>query len=348
MTFFPPLVLSFLFIQAFTVAGSQGFPVAVIVEEPGDWTDRFILALESENGTIPYFNAAITSESEAFEMLELRETFIIVYVPEGFNTNLTAGEPVVIRAVINTIHEDLSKNLRLGLEGRLYLFIKQFQLETGSRPGLIVDKQLVYELELPRPDYMVAGIYVFSMMWFSLVIGGILGSEEKENKTVTEIIMSHRGSLYSKLGKIITATVLSALLMIFFIIICYLLYGVIFKSIASVIIFSILFICLSLTFATAGVLYGYTTGDIRTVPAPSVILCVTLWIVAGAINPLEFSAGSEIFKLAPSSAAIRIIIAILFDRGTEYFIESALVIGFWTTSALLVLVVVTMKELKRE
>ncbi|MFW9997019.1 MAG: ABC transporter permease [Candidatus Odinarchaeota archaeon] len=348
MTFFPPLALSFLFIQAFTGAGGVGFSLAVVAEEQGEWTDKLITALESEEGTIPYFDAIITTENRALEMFKLRQTFAIVYIPEGFNANLTAGEPVIIRAKINTIHEDLSKNLRLGLEGRIYLFIKQYQLEAGTRPGVTIDKQLVYEQELPRPDYMVAGVYVFSIMWFALVIGGILGSEEKENKTVTEITMATRGPLYSKLGKIIAVMVLSALLTAFFAVFCYWLYGVFFESLTSVLIFSVLFTCLSFIFATAGVFYGYKVGDIRAVPAPSVIICVTLWLVAGAINPLEFSAGSELFKLAPSSAAIRIITAILFARGKEYFTESVLVIGIWTALALLGLVAITMKELKKE
>ncbi|MHA1167963.1 MAG: hypothetical protein ACTSRU_09090, partial [Candidatus Hodarchaeales archaeon] len=51
MTFFPPLVLTFLFIQAFNLSGG-GLALCVVNKDHGEWTDRLLYSLDCEEGTI--------------------------------------------------------------------------------------------------------------------------------------------------------------------------------------------------------------------------------------------------------------------------------------------------------
>ncbi|NVM23528.1 MAG: hypothetical protein HWN68_17315 [Desulfobacterales bacterium] len=52
---------------------------------------------------------------------------MIIYIHPGFDKRLNQGRDVEIPVKINTIHEDLSKSLRLGVEARTY----QFSLNQG-------------------------------------------------------------------------------------------------------------------------------------------------------------------------------------------------------------------------
>lgn len=330
----PPLAISIFFIEAFSFGGGGGFPMVVVNYDNANvdgWTDNFITTLGSQEGTIPYFEVTVTDEEDALRMFDLRETFLVVYIPQDFSTNLTSSQPVLIRSLINNIHEDLSKNLRLGMETRIYEFSVNYQLQTGVKPGLEIDKSTVYLEELPRPDYMISGIIVFSIMFFALLDGALLGSSEKEEGTDIEIKMAKNGIMQAKLGKVLATIIASGINTIILLIFSYLMYGPYFTGFTSFLVFLAVFLCISFVFAVIGVNYGMKVGDIRAVPGPSVLITVVLWMVGGAINPLEFSAGSPIFKFLPNAASVRILTAAIFERGNEYVVEGWTILLGWAS-----------------
>ncbi len=347
MALLPPIALSIIFIQAFNPTG-EGFPLAIVNDDDdnvNNWTTKFIKILESHEGTIPYFNAIETDNESAITLFNQRQTFAILYIPSTFSKDISEGNvSVLMTAQINTIHEDISKNLRLGLEGRLYLFIQKYQLEETVRPGITIDPRLVYGQELRRIDYMVSGILVMAIMWFNLLIGGVLGTTEKDYNTWTEIIMADKGEKFSRVGKILATTVISFIMILLITILATLLYGSYFTDLFEILVFSGIFVCFSLTFSILGVSYGMITGDLRAVPAPTIIVTLTFWMVGGAINPLEFSAGSELFKLLPSAAAIRILTAIIFERGVQYLFESWIILLSWTVLSIFILGIFLVKK----
>ncbi|NVM23530.1 MAG: hypothetical protein HWN68_17325 [Desulfobacterales bacterium] len=106
-------------------------------------------------------------------------------------------------------------------------------------------------------------------------------------------------------------------------------YGLRFPDIASVFHLLFVFVTLSYIFSFLGVTYGWVVGDFRFIPAPTIIVTFTLWFISGAINPLEFSAGSAIFKFLPSSGAIRILSSSFFQSGRELLGFSYQVLLTW-------------------
>jgi hypothetical protein len=96
-----------------------------------------------------------------------------------------------------------------------------------------------------------------------------------------------------------------------------------------------MFVALTGTFSLPGVLYGMKVGDFRLVPAPMIVLSITLWLVSGALNPLEFSAGSAFFKYLPTASGIRIMSYALFNRGEQFVRESFLILAAWVAVVLL-------------
>ncbi|MCY3413922.1 MAG: ABC transporter permease [Candidatus Heimdallarchaeota archaeon] len=348
----PPLALGIFFISAFTFTSSSdsGFTMVIVnydTHNVNGWTDQFIDTMDSREGTIPYFVTYDVDEVTANEMFDTRETFLIVYIPDDFSSNLTTGLEITINAKINNVHEDVSKNIRLGLESRIYDFSQAFELATGNNPGCYVDKTTVYPTPLPRPDYMISGVIIFGISLFALLDGALLGTSEKEGGTDIEIAMANHGQIKIRLGKIL-ATILSSFInTLILLILITILYGQYFPTFISFIQFIGVLLLLSFTFAVLGVNYGLKVGDFRAVPGPSILITMTLWMIGGAINPLEFSAGSAIFRYLPSAAGIRVLTAIIYDRSMENLTEGWVVLSAWASIAFLALVIIIVKNMDK-
>ena len=324
MGFMVPFVLAFFFIQAFNLGLGGGFPLAVVNQDIGTGSDVFIQYLGSEEGTIPYFTVQLCSEEEALSLFDTRKVFAVVYIPSGFGDSLETGEPLGLPVYINNIHEDLSKNLRLGVEGRVYEYTTAVDLE--SRPGIDYHVSLEEPVELKRVDYMQMGIMVFNAMFLGFLTGGTLGAMEKDQGTLREVLLSPHGYVYSRLGKIVASMVVSLFIISVNLLVNRYLYGLV---VADYFVFYAVCLMLSFMFSTIGVTYGFYIGAFTLVPVPSILLSFTFWIISGAINPIEFSAGSRVFIYTPSAAAIKILTAVNFGRSVETLLFNSYVITVW-------------------
>lgn len=329
VSIFPPLLICLLFVGVFRTTGIVN--VAVVnsdAEASGSWTEKFLDVMETRTGTIPYFTVVLTDEETAEQMFRMHETFAVVYIPEGFGESIEDGDPLSLSVKFTAAHEDISKNVRLGIEARIYDFVKLYDLDTDARPGIVIDENLQND-SLPRSSYMMAGILIWTMVFFGLLIGGALGANEKEGGTETYIKMASKGELSSLIGKWAAAVIISGVMLIV-LTLCYMLFfGVSFPSLMSVVYLFLIFLALTTTFSLPGVLYGMKAGDFRLVPAPMIILSITLWLVSGALNPLEFSAGYAFFKYLPTASGIRIMSYALFNRGGQFVQESFVIMISW-------------------
>lgn len=330
MGFMVPFVLTFFFIQAFNIGSGGGFPLAVVDQENG--SDVFIQYLGSEQGTIPYFKVQLCSEATAMSLFNARKVFAVVYIPYGFSEHLENGEPMNLPVYINNIHEDLSKNLRLGIEGRVYEYIKAVDL--AQHPGVDYHVSLEEPVELRRVDYMQMGIMVFNSMFLGFLLGGTLGAMEKDQGTIRTVLMSPYGYVYSRLGKIVASMAITLFIVSVNLLLNRYLYGLV---IADYRVFYCVCLMLSCMFSTVGVTYGFFIGTFTLVPVPSILLSFTFWIISGAINPIEFSAGSRVFMYLPSAAAIKILTAVNFGRSTASLWCNIYVLTAWFLLTLLYL-----------
>jgi ABC-type multidrug transport system permease subunit len=325
---FPPLLLCLLFVGAFQTTGQANL-VIVNQDKNNSITEKFIEVLGSNTGTIPHFNLMFAEKDSADKMLEMHDTFAVLYIPSGFGESIEKGESASMTVKFTAIHEDISKNVRLGIEARIYDFVKLYDLDTGKRPGIVIDEHLE-KSPLARSDYMMGGIVIWTMAFLGLLIGGAIGASEKEEKTKTYIQMAADGERISLLGKWISTIIISGIMLVILVIGYVFLFGLKISSVSNVFCILLLFLIITTMFSFPGVLYGNKVGDFRLVPAPMIVLSITLWIVSGALNPLEFSAGYSIFKYFPTSAAIRLISFSLFDRGSQFVNESLVILVAWT------------------
>lgn len=334
VSIFPPLLLCLLFVGAFQTTGEADI---VVVNHDTDnlWTDRFIEVLESKEGTIPYFNLTFADEDDATELFEMHDTFAILYIPSGFGESIENSEPMQLTVEYTAIHEDISKNVRLGIEARIYDFVALYDLNAGERPGILIEENLE-QIPLSRADYMMGGIVIWTMTYLGFLIGGAIGASEREEGTETYIQMAANGETISLLGKWISAIILSGIMFVLLVVGYVAFFGLRISTISHFLCTSLLFLVITTLFSFPGVLYGKKVGDFRLIPAPMIILSITLWIVSGALNPLEFSAGYIVFKYLPTAAGIRLISFSLFNRGEQFVSESLVILIIWTIFILLV------------
>jgi len=333
VSIFPPLLICLLFVGVFQTTGIVD--IAVVNNDAASssaWTEKFLEVMETRTGTIPYFELVLTDEETAEDMFQMHETFAVLHIPEGFGESIEEGDPEQLTIQFTAAHEDISKNVRLGIEARIYDFIKLYELDTNARPGIVVEENLQND-SLSRSSYMMAGILIWTMVFFGLLIGGALGANEKEGGTEAYIKMAANGETASLIGKWVAATIISGVMLIV-LTLCYMLFfGLSFPSVMSVVYLLLMFLLLVTTFSLPGVLYGMKAGDFRLVPAPMIILSITLWLVSGALNPLEFSAGAAFFKYLPTASGIRIMSYALFNRGAQFVQESFLNLLAWAAIA---------------
>jgi hypothetical protein len=330
---FPPLLLCLLFVGAFQTTGDANL-VVVNQDTDNSVSEKFIEVLGSKTGTIPYFNLIFAKEDSAADMLEMHDTFAILYIPSGFGESIEKGDPISMTVKFTAIHEDISKNVRLGIEARIYDFVKSYDLDTDKRPGIVIDENLE-QSSLARSDYMMGGIVIWTMTFFGLLIGGAIGASEKEERTETYIQMATDGQRISLLGKWISAIIISGIMLIILVVGYVFLFGLKISSISNIFCLLLLFLAITPMFSFPGVLYGNKVGDFRLVPAPMIVLSITLWIVSGALNPLEFSAGCSIFQYLPTAAAIRLLSFSLFNRGGQFVSKSLIILIAWIVFILL-------------
>jgi hypothetical protein len=333
VSIFPPLLICLLFVGVFQTTGIVN--IAVVNNDTNllvnSWTERFLDVMETRTGTIPYFTVVSTDAETAEEMLAMHETFAILSIPEGFGESIEDGEPLSLSVEFSAVHEDISKNVRLGIEARIYDFVKLYDLDTNEQPGLVIGAALQND-SLARSSYMMAGILIWTMVFFGLLVGGALGANEKEGGTQVYIKMAPKGELSSLIGKWVASVIISGGMLVV-LTLCYMMFfGVSFPSVMSVVYLLLMFLALTVTFSLPGVLYGMKVGDFRLVPAPMIILSITLWLVSGALNPLEFSAGSAFFKYLPTASGIRIMSYALFNRGGQYVGESFIILILWVAA----------------
>jgi len=336
---FPPLLLCLLFVGAFQTTGDAD--LVVVNEDAGSAvTEEFLEVLASDEGTIPHFILTFADAEEAEHMFQMHETFGVLTIPAGFGESAAQGDPLDLQVHFTAVHEDISKNVRLGIEARIYDFIKRYELDTGDRPGVIVSESL-QQPALARSDYMMGGIAVWTMMFFGLLVGGSLGASEKQEGTDVYVRMAPDGRIISVLGKWMATVALSFLMMTVMTLLYVFVFGLAISTGTQVLWYALLAVMIITIFSFPGVLYGARAGDFRLIPGPMIILSITLWILSGALNPLEFSAGSAVFQYLPTAAGIRLVSFWLFSRGGEFVTEAAWVLAGWLVLTLALAVVWT-------
>jgi hypothetical protein len=298
-------------------------------------------AILSREGTMPYYQATTEDRAEAISLFDEGRLYMVVTIPEGFGEKLSAGQPVAIEALIYNAHADQTKNLRLGLDTRLYVFYEQYMLPASDRPGVVYSYSLTYPTEIPRAGYMATGALMLTIILAAMMYAALFAALEHQEKTALEVETPPRGSLAGMIGTVLAAMVETFIILAIIAIINGALWHLQVPPVAAWPGVLLAVALLAVIFAITGYGLGQKAGDVRLVLGPTMIMVLTLWIMSGGVNPVEAMAGTKFLSVLPTTATLRILARELVGLENISTGTNLLIIGAW--SAVTVLVALILK-----
>ncbi len=293
---------------------SSGISVALVVEEssPGPYTDGLIGIFEEDDGIPPNLMIIKTDADTASQMFDDGEVLVVVTIPEGFENGVANGS-AHLNVLVNNIHEDATKNLRMPIMRKVDLFYQRY-LDEDAPVDFTVET--THEVSLPRLAYMCWTLTVFSIMFVSMYIAGSAVTAEFEDHTFDEIILSGEPIDSVLVGKMMSGVICSYLTVPILLMLALLEFGV--WPHGDLLIFLLLTLPLVLLSALVGVALGALfKNSVYLVPLTAMIaLCY--WILGGGLTPLDvIGIGSESLNLfSPFYNVYRSLIAV-FTTGTS-------------------------------
>ena len=337
---FAPLGMSVFIIAAFaSVSALPAWDIGLVDEDNTVESHALVEAITAEEGTVPYFDAATADVEEAERLFRRGELYMAVVIPEGFGASLNEGYPLPLQAMVSNAHDDLSKNLRLGLDARLYLFYEEYMLPAGDAPGVVYSYALTYPTEVERSAYMGVGALMLTVILAAMMYAGLFAALEHEEHTFTEVGMRPGGPFAGMVGTVLA--VLAEMLIVLCVVgvVNWLLWGLTMPTVGGF--FSVLaaVVLLGTVFALVGYGLGSKAKDVRLVLAPTMLTVLVFWGGSGGFNPTEAWAGAELLALLPSSAAMRIMTSALVGLETSSLAYNYIILGAWAIAVIAMAVV---------
>jgi hypothetical protein len=337
MGIFAPLGISTFIIAAFaTLAELPVWEIGLVDEDNTAYSQELEEAITAREGTIPYYQVVTENWDEAKRLFDEGKLYMVIRIPEGFGDEYLAGNPLTIDAFIINAHADQTKNLRLGLDARLYLFYEKYMLPESDRPGVVYSHSMTYPTEIPRAGYMATGSLLLAIILAAMMYSALFTALEHQEKTAIEIETPPGGSFASMVG-----TVLATLVEVF-IVVCIigtvngLLWHISLPAMLTFPLILLVILLLATIFAIIGYGLGNKAKDVRLVLGPTMITVLALWLLSGGVNPVEVMAGTEFLSMLPTTAALRILAKEMVGLETISTGTNLLILGIWTIAAVLV------------
>ena len=334
---FAPLGISTFIIASFaTMAQLPVWQIGLVDEDNTVQSQALKEVLLSREGTMPYYRAVTENWEEAKSQFDEGKQYMVVKIPEGFGNILSAGQPVAIDALISNAHADQTKNLRLGLDARLYLFYEKYMLPASDRPGIVYSYSLTYPTEIPRAGYMATGALVLTIMLAAMMYAALFTALEHQEKTALEVETPSGGSFAGMVGTVLAAMVETFIILGIIVIINGLLWHLKFPSVSLLPQILLAVALLAMTFAIMGYGLGQKARDVRLVIGPTMIVVLTLWLLSGGVNPVEAMAGTKFLSILPTTATLRILAKEMVGLENISTGTNLLIIGAWSIATVFI------------
>lgn len=337
---FAPLGISTFIIASFaTMAELPVWQIGLVDEDNTVQSQALEEAILSREGTLPYYQAATEDRAEAISLYDEGKLYMVVIIPEGFGESLSAGQPLAIDAMISNAHADQTKNLRLGLDARLYVFYEDYLLPAADRPGVVYSYSLTYPEEIPRAGYMATGALVLTIILASMMYAGLFAALERQEKTALEIETPPGGSLAGMIGTVLATMAETFIILAVIFGVNAWLWHIRVPQVSAWPGVLLAVGLLAMIFAVIGYGLGHKAGDVRLVIGPTMIIVLTLWIMSGGVNPVEAMAGAKLMSLLPTTATLKILARETVGLETISTGTNLLILGAWSAAVVLVALV---------
>ncbi len=260
-----------------------GVETAVVMNEenPGIYTEG-LLEIIGENDPVPPRLDPILMDAETADRLfHNGEILLVITIPDGFEYAVANNQSVSIQVQVANIHEDLTKNLRMPVIRKLDIFYQTYFLNDSLVDFEMVDLR---PFTPPRLAYMAWTISVYSVMFGAIFAAGSAMTQEFEQETLDELILSNQSPYAIYLGKMFSGVVISFAAVPFLFLLSYILFGV--WPNGDILTFFSLTLLLALFSSGIGIVAGSIFRNSVFVVPVAALGGIFYWIVGGGIVPL--------------------------------------------------------------
>ena len=261
----------------------SGVETAVVLNEqnPGLYTDGLLEILAEDDPIPPRLDPILMDAETADRLFQNGEILLVIIIPDGFEDALSTNTTVSIHVQVANIHEDLTKNLRMPVIRKLDIFYQTYLLNDS-----LVDFEMV-ELRPftpPRLAYMAWTISVYSVMFGAIFAAGSAMTQEFEQETRDELILSNQSPSSIYMGKMLSGVVISFTAIQFLFLLSYILFGV--WPNGDILTFVSLTFMLALFSSGIGLIAGAIFRNSVFVVPVAALGAIFYWIIGGGIAPL--------------------------------------------------------------
>ena len=318
----------------------SGVETAVVLNEenPGVYTDGLLEILGEDDPIPPRLDPILMDAETADRLFQNGEILLVITIPDGFENALSTNTTVSIHVQVANIHEDLTKNLRMPVIRKLDIFYQAYLLNDS-----LVDFEMVNlrPFTPPRLAYMAWTISVYSVMFGAIFAAGSAMTQDFEQETMDELILSNQSPNAIYMGKMFSGVVISFTAIPFLFILSYLLFGV--WPNGDILTFLSLTFLLALFSSGIGLIAGAVFRNSVFVVPVAALGAIFYWIVAGGIAPLGLvGATFESFnEYLPVSNVYRSLIRMFVEGTYDSLIVDLSVIGVFAVVFLIISPIIT-------
>ena len=283
------VLLPVMFFAAFTllmggVYYGAGVEVALVVEEqnPGFYTNAFIDILQEYDSVPPRLVPLEMDADRASQLFDNGDILLVITIPSGFEYAISHNESTFIHIRVANVHEDLTKNLRMPVIRKLDIFYQRY---------LNQDAPVTFEVENlrsftpPRLAYMAWTITIYAIMVGSIFGAGSAMTQEFEQETWDELILSNQSPHSIFIGKMLSGVIISYIAPPIILCLGLLMFGV--WPNGDIITFMVLTLLLALFCSGIGIILGAVFRNSVYIVPLAALSGIFYWIVGGGIAPLE-------------------------------------------------------------
>jgi ABC-type transport system involved in cytochrome c biogenesis permease component len=288
------ILLPLMFFMGFSVLMGgvyygEGVETALVVEEsnPGYYTNGLIEILGQYDEIPPRLNPIIMDTETADRLFQNGDILLIITIPDGFEEAISNNLTTSINIQVANIHEDLTKNLRMPVIRKIDIFYQEYLLNDS-----LVDFEVenLHAFTPPRLAYMGWTIAIYAIMFSAMFAAGSAMTQEFEQNTMDEIILSGRSPYAIYTGKMLSGVIVSYITPPLLFLLSYFLYGV--WPNGDVLVFVALTFPLAIFSAGIGIIAGAVFRNSVFLVPVAALGAIFYWMIGGGIAPLELVGAS--------------------------------------------------------
>ncbi|MFX1303816.1 MAG: ABC transporter permease [Promethearchaeota archaeon] len=335
----PPIVILIVFSTLSGITNPETFSVMVVDEDKTEYSNimnNYIVNISSEFA--PWFNVImVDTYEEAKAKLLNFESLGLIYIPAGFQTNITANNPDIkgkIYLEVENINDDYVKNFIQRLDEAILTFNQEIHVSYGHVDGfaIIARKDYVIDQNLS----MVRGLVIGTISMFSLTCGLFFGSlnvaKEYDDNTIIEIVNSPIKRTAYIASKQLIAVILGLIVVGILAPLLFFIFNIEFRgNILNVI---SAFIMSTWIHACIGGLIGLRIKNKMTTILVAIVISVFLWFFMGGFAPVRML-GDQIYVISrflPGTYWFEIFFSETYYPSISYSIFRLDILGIMTIS----------------